>query len=264
MQNIFLLLNLLQKSFTFNANLLPSLLACANCARACDKVCKICDEPLCSSECHASRHEISKKEEDEKVSFVCNRIEAEPICQNVKITSIINHRLLFVRPAEYIREIAFIQLMNDIVKCAKDAESLKDPTVGSLVLAKFDYYQRAMILKHIDEKTVAVAFIDFGNIEVCKVSELKILPEQLKKRKRFATKIRLSKINEDLMNEKALCYLYNIMVHDTELVIKTENTKDGVPMSELKTSDKWVNQMINTLNIDDIILPTIKDLSYRV
>lgn len=239
-------------------------------------MCKDCNEPQCSLECHAAKQtqlneaKQSDKIENEKVtsprSLIPERIEAEPIgkSQRVKITAVINHRLVFVRPADDEREAAFIRHIYDTVKCAKDAETLTTmPSIGTLVLAKFDDYHRALVLKRIDDTKVAVAFIDFGNVEICDFHELKVMPVELKNRKRFATKVRLNKINDDLMNEKALQYLYDLMAHGNELTIKFD-LNDSVSTAELKTSDKWVNQMVDGLNIEDIKVARIKDMSSRV
>lgn len=200
------------------------------------------------------------------LSSIPDRIEAEPISKlhKVKITAVINHRLVFVRPADNQQEASFIRHIYDTVKCAKDAETLKTmPSIGSLVLAKFDDYHRALVLKRIDDTKVAVAFIDFGNVEICNFHELKVMPIELKKRKRFATKVRLNKIEDDLMNEKALQYLYDLMAHGNELTIKFD-VNDNVSTAELKASDKWVNPMVNALNIENIKLARIKDMSTRV
>lgn len=254
-----------QKSFSFNSELLP-FLKCANCPRAADKMCKQCNEPQCSLECHAAKQKSSSETDQNSVSpkISLSRIEAEPIKNAVKITSVINHCSLFVRPVEDQQEIAFARLICDTVKCAKDAETYKClPSIGSLVFAKFDYYQRALVLKHISASKVAVVFIDFGNVEIRDFDQLKVMPDELKQRKRFATKIRLNKIDNDLMNEKALKFLYGIMATDTELSIKIDSSS-LVAMADLKTSDKWVNQMVNSLNSEDIKVPNIKDMSCRV
>lgn len=229
-------------------------------------MCKECNEPQCSLECHAAKHKHSSETDQNLASpkISMSRIEAEPIKNAVKITYVINHCTLFVRPVDNQQEIAFARLICDTVKCAKDAATYKClPSIGSLVLAKFDYYQRALVLKHIDTSKVAVVFIDFGNVEIRDFCQLKVMPDELKKHKRFATKIRLNKIDNDLMNEKALKFLYGIMATDTELSIKIDSS-NLVPMADLKTSDKWVNQMINSLNSEDIKVPNIKDMSYRV
>lgn len=229
-------------------------------------MCKECNEPQCSLECHAAKHKKTSETDQNLVSpkISMSRIEAEPIKNAVKITYVINHCTLFVRPVDNQQEIAFARLICDTVIYAKDAETYKClPSIGSLVLAKFDYYQRTLVLKHIDTSKVAVVFIDFGNVEIRDFSQLKIMPDELKKRKRFATKIKLNKIDNDLMNEKALKYLYGIMATDTELSIKIDSS-NLVPMADLKTSDKWVNQMVNSLNSEDIKVPNIKDMSYRV
>lgn len=257
------------QSFSFNSDLLPAILNCTTCERPADKICKNCNEPQCSAGCHAAKHTKSldvAKNAETKQPHVPERIKAVPIDRNVKITAILNHRLVFVRPAEDRDEKMFARLMCDTISCAKRADFLTSmPSIGSLVLAKFDYYQRALVLKRVDSTRVAIAFIDFGNVETRDYRELKFMSDNLKTKKRFATKIALSRIEDDLMNEKALEYLYNLLVFDVELSIKLgpKKTNEVVP-AELKSPDKWVNQLIHSMNIEDIKLPDDKNVNQLV
>ncbi|XP_031617960.1 protein vreteno [Contarinia nasturtii] len=261
--------SLKKKPFIFKSDSIDyGIVQCENDSYASDKKCKQCNKNYCTLNCHA----ISCKKPDKldetgpskSPSIFDFTIKSEPIMKTVKLTAVINHRLVFVRPAEDDQETAFAQLLNDTVKCAINAETYKSlPSIASLVLAKYDYYQRALVLKHINDTEVAVAFIDFGNIETRPYSELKVMPSDLQKRKPFATKIHLSKINEDLMNEQALRCLYNLMMHDIELKIKKEMVDEN-PLYELKAPDNWVNQMVNDWNTDGIDIPKIKDISCRI
>lgn len=236
---------------------MPAILNCSTCKQPSDKKCKNCDEPHCSLECHAAKYKKSNDVVSKSKTITAPpQIKAFPINRTVKITAVINHRLVFVRPAEDQDEKRFARLMCDTVNCASTAEFLtKVPNIGSLVLAKFDHYQRALVLKVIDDTRVVVAFIDFGNIEIRNYRELKIMSEDLTKVRRFATKIRLSKVENDLLNKKALEYLHSLMILDVELSIKVDPEKiDGVLTAELKSPEKWVNQLINSINIDNIII----------
>lgn len=260
--------------FDFNSGSFDvNISRCVNCSLAADKKCKQCELTFCSLDCHEAKCKKTK-EIDEKMSSVTlkspkifnlgNPLVSEPLGKTVKITYVVNHRMLFVRPADDKQEVAFVKLLNDTVKCAIDAKTYTSlPSVSSLVLAKFDYYQRALVLKHLNDTEVAVAFIDFGNIEIRKFSELKIMPTDLQNRKRFATKIQLKNINEDLMNVKSLEYLYHVMMYDIELKI-TKEIVDGKELCELKSSEHWINQMVNDMNIDNIHAVRLKDMSDRV
>lgn len=252
------------QSFSFNPDLLPKQLVCTTCGLLADKICRHCQDALCSLECHAAKHKKDAKgtaEENVTTKSQYPRpVKAESIQRVVKVTAVLNHRMVFVRPAEDHHAVAFVRMMYDTVHCALKAENLKSrPSVGSLVLAKFDYYQRALVLRNLDDTNVVVAFIDYGNVEVRKFCELKVMPDELKKKKRFAQRIRLSKVEHDIMNNKALLYLYNLMAFGTELIYKFDANvdPDGV---ELMASDKWVNSMIQLTNIDNIVVPKVRSV----
>lgn len=235
------------------------------CGQLADKICKNCQEAYCSLECHAAKHKKKNHETNEtnaaaSTAPIPKQIKAENIDRFVKITAVLNHRMVFVRPAEQQHEEAFVRMMCDTVRYAKEADNLKSlPSIGSLVLAKFDYYQRALVLRHLDDVNVVVVFIDYGNIEVRDFRKLKVMPDVLKKKKRFARRIKLSKIDNDIMNNKALLYLYNLMAFGTELKIKIEANDDAIT-AELMASDKWVNSMVQLTNIDDIVVPKVHSI----
>lgn len=194
-------------------------------------------------------------------------IPARKIDQIVKLTAIINHRLVFVRPAKDKDDVAFAQLLCDTVKYARDAKFLNGlPSIGSLVLAKFGYYQRALVLKHVDATKVAVAFIDFGNIEICDFSELKVMAEQLKQIDRFARKIELSQIENGIMNNQALEVLYRYLANEAELKIEfgPHSEETNTVTASLKSSDKWINQLVNQMNVNGIQVQRTKSVTERV
>lgn len=190
-------------------------------------------------------------------------IQARKIEKYVKLTAVINHRLVFVRPAGGNNEVDFARLMCDVVKSARNAETLTAmPKVGSFVLAKFGFYQRALVLKIVSVTQAVVSFIDFGNVEVLDFHEMKAMPSILKTIERFATKIRLSKIEHDLMNTNALKVLYDYLIRDTEMMIEIALEKDsnGETMASLR-ADKWINEQVHSSNINGITVPKTRFLT---
>lgn len=193
---------------------------------------------------------------------MASKIEKQPIKNTAKITAVLNHRLVFLRPATESDDIAFARLNCDTVRYAKDAKALTClPQVGLLVLAKFDFYQRALVLKHLSSTTVAVIFIDYGNVETRDFHELKIMPDKLKKIKRFASKFELNKIDHDIMNFAALKVLYRYMANETELRIEINETNHCV---NLKASDKWINELVNQRNALNIKRQAVSSFADRV
>lgn len=159
-------------------------------------------------------------------------------------------------------DIAFARLNCDTVRCAKDASTLTClPQVGLLVLAKFDFYQRALVLKHLSDTTVAVAFIDYGNVEIRDFHELKIMPDKLKTVERFASKFELNNIEHDIMNFAALKVLYRYMANETELRMEMNENNRCV---NLKASDKWINELVNQRNVLKIERQVVSNFTKRV
>lgn len=252
---------------------MPAKIQCANCSRAADKKCLNCEKPQCSFECHASscKDLNGNGDIDASKSVYLNqlpsKISARILNQVVKMTSVINHRMVFIRPADVHDDIKFARLLCDTVKYAKDAAFLTMlPPIGSLVLAKFDYYQRALVLKQINDTDVAVAFIDFGNIETRAFNQLKVMSDDLKKKNRFATKIELNHIDHDIINDEALKVLYHYMAQDTELKLELGefNNETKTITGSLRAPDKWINQLVNKMNTKDVMKRTISDVTDRV
>lgn len=194
------------------------------------------------------------------------QIYARQIGQKVKITAIINHRLVFIRPATDRDDIDFARLMCDTVRYAEESDYISTmPIAGTMVLAKFDFYQRGLVLKKINDTQVAVAFIDFGNVEVCDFRKLKVMPNILNKVDRFATKLSLSGITSDIMDDRALKVLYKYMAQDAELKFDGEfDVTNNMFVGTLKASNTWINQSVNEMNSKFIVVQPTKSICDRV
>lgn len=228
--------------------------------------CKDCTKTVCSLECHSSQQNGAPIENHKNVSDrrILPMTTAREIEKYVKITAVINHRSVFVRPAGVRNDIDFARLLCDTAKYEKTAEMLTvEPAIGSFVLAKFGFYQRALVLKQINKTTMfVVAFIDFGNVETIDYRDMKVMPEKLKAINRFATKVSLIKIEHDLMNTDALQTLYEYLITDAELEIEIVSKGDLHHATKAKLrADKWINEMVHLHNIDGIEEPKNKGLA---
>lgn len=153
---------------------------CSLCKLPTDMYCEENKKPYCSFECLSMDKEPLGKAIDDTMDAEIFQVFPMELKLVIKITCVVNQRMLFARPGDAYTDTAFVKCINDTVKYANNAKNLKLlPEVGELVLAPFDnYYQRAMVLKHISTDDVAVAFIDFGNIEVLEFTKFKkISPE---------------------------------------------------------------------------------------
>lgn len=230
-------------------------LECSACKSPTDMHCEVNKRPYCSFECLELDKKPLAKAIDDAMDAEIFKILPMELMRHVKITFVVNQRMLFVRPGDADADVAFVKCINDTVKYAKKAEHLKlMPQIGELVLAPFDnYYQRAMVLKHIlKENQVAVAFIDFGNIEVLEFAALKKISPELKQIKRFATKIILKNVDQDYLCDKALQYLYNLMVFDIELTIESNTIENDIMIVDLRDKD-YISCALNALNSKEIV-----------
>lgn len=254
-----------QFSFIGNPEVNVPLKKCAHCNGLADTRCGKCNISYCSIECIKIDVAHSKKCSNKPpvaanghctiAEQATEEMSALPLGKTVKLTCVLSHRLLFVRPASDEAENAFVRLMNDIVKCAKTANFLTStPPAGTMCLAEFGgFYQRALVLKQ-SRYIVTVAFIDFGNIEQRPFNELKTIPEQLKQYKRCASKIALHQINEDIMNIEALHYLYSLMAFEKGLTIEIiANNESATAVASLFAFDDWINAKVDKLNKLDTV-----------
>lgn len=222
-----------------------------------DKHCKTCKNWYCSIECsnddknHSCLHGMAHSNGNANFEDKKPIVQTHPLHKYVKITCVVNHQLIFVRPAAAADDISFARLVNDVISQSKQANKLKKlPPIGSYVLASFgEFYQRALVLKHISDVEVAVAFIDYGNVETIKFSELKEMPNELKQISRFATRIWLRDVNEGLMNDAAVRYLYKLMLTDNELYIDIDDENVQPVKAKLYCSGVDVNELVRTWNL---------------
>lgn len=236
---------------------------CEYCNALGGKYCNDCQAVYCSVQCvrqdgeHLQRCKIKDSQIYEIMPHENGMpndpipTEAEPIKNKtpVLITCAVDHRTLFVRPSLPYENAEYIKLMNDVVSDAKKAEYLNElPTAGSLIAAPFeDVYYRALVLKPIDADKVVVAFIDFGNVEVCRLSVLKSLSENLKRRKRLAKKITLTNIPEKCINDSAIHHINEIILKDIKLSIKFVNSGSNECELKPKYSTETLNQELNRI-----------------
>lgn len=237
---------------------------CAKCGLLTDRYCGDCNARYCSLQCNETHAEHLAKccgnigdatdpaEDRQRTESGQQAIEARSTGKLVKITCVLGHRLVFVRPAAAEVDAEFVLLANDLAKYAKTGDHLKTmPAIGTVCLAELGgCYQRALVMKRTSRLDVVVAFIDYGNVERRLFTALKHIPEHLRRPKRFATKIALNQITEDLMNVAALEYLYNLMAYETELTIDTIGGigPTNAAVASLFASHDWVNAKVNELN----------------
>lgn len=243
--------------FTGNATLKVSIPNCLKCNLLANKQCKNCERPYCSFECsNADREHVCAKNHNNNIGSngfdngksTDRQMQPTKLNKIVRITCVINHRMVFVRPASVKDNEKFAKHINDVVIWSKRMPTLTNmPDIGSFVLAPFaGYYRRAIVLKCVPDTKVLVAFIDFGNIGMTDFNVLKAMPSELKRIEHFARKIALKDINYGLMNNESINYLYKLMAFDEDLTIEFDGMEGEVTLFDGK--DENINDNINMYN----------------
>lgn len=263
----------LKATYSFRNVLLPDPLAlissCSKCKGPSNQYCRNCDAPFCSIICEAN-DEIHKEtcangkifelsdaidmvalQDDETVVELSTKWIRKSNTQ-VKLTSFIDFKTVYVRPSNSEDELEFIKLMNDVAKAAKTSVKLKVPKSGLLALALFDaVYHRALILKLLNQNEAIVAFIDFGNVDTVNIADLRIMPTELKKRPRMVTKFTLKDVPDAMCNDGALNILFELLNKSAEVTIRfDEPYVPGATECELATAAfDSVNLVIKNTNV---------------
>lgn len=141
------------------------------------------------------------------------------------------------------------RLIQDVAKAAQNAENLTTPPADyDYVLAQFvdDNYYRAQVLA-VDGNQVKIAYIDYGNIEVCGLDKLRKLPVELYKSPMCIVKATLKGIKTTPPTKEASDYLANFAGTEEPMnCLYDVSLLDGVTLTVLSTKEV-VNDKVNDL-----------------
>lgn len=192
---------------------------------------------------------------DKPISGISVKVSAPPQ-RNTKviITYIHNHRCIFIRSVEPKEELNYQKIQTDCAEYEKIAMPLTAlPSKGHIVLAKFHLdgiYYRALVIKAVNENSIKVVFIDFGNIEKTKLSELKHLREDLQQRRVYNFRVLLDGVDENLNDQNVMKLLgglvrtkiFKLLYDDTNPLI------DALVKLVDAVTGEIVNDRVNILN----------------
>ncbi|KAF7991420.1 hypothetical protein HCN44_002982 [Aphidius gifuensis] len=140
------------------------------------------------------------------------------------------------------------RLIQDVAKASQTALKLtKPPADGDYLLAQFidENFYRAQVLA-VDGDKIKIVYVDYGNIEITGISQLRIMPQSLIKCPQCIAKATLKSIKTSEPTKEASDYLANLA--GTEEVLKCTydvSLMDGVDLKTLK--DESINDKINEL-----------------
>lgn len=181
----------------------------------------------------------------------------------VKITCIMTTDVVYIRPVANGAHKEYAEIIQAVQRYASKSKPLtKLPKRGDLVLAEFQNsgYYRALVVKEL-ENEVIVAYIDFGNTDMKKMSELMELTPQLASLPRHALRTKLAGIENNVgpKSLEAIDYLQLLCDDQDDLTIKYNgeyNTNDPIELYDNRRQQS-VNKTV--LNILKIAEPTLSD-----
>lgn len=200
-----------------------------------DKHCQACKAPYCSVQC--IQEDLNHSERcGENLQKICEirstsnsnepkpiPTQPEPIAHRcaVLITSVIDHRTVFVRPMGPKENEYYIQLINSVALESRIAGSLLEtPSAGDWVLAPWQQiYGRAIVLKVNSTDDILCGLIDFGNVVSCRLSELKEISDDLKRGRWLTKKVELINVPPCCINAKELELLTQLMLKNEKVYL---------------------------------------------
>lgn len=122
--------------------------------------------------------------------------------------------LVFIRPADSNSDKKYTEILNDVCLYAETARPLTElPHKGDVILASYqdaeggvegdEQFYRALVRDVKDNEHITVSFLEFGNSEEKRLSELRDLRPDLKTLPRLTLPCRLRDVNFDTYSPKA-------------------------------------------------------------
>ncbi|XP_037912301.1 RING finger protein 17-like isoform X2 [Hermetia illucens] len=172
----------------------------------------------------------------------------------VAITAVIRPNKVFIRSMASEDNVAYVKDINRINNEAKNAKPLeKMPKRSDLAIADFqgEGYYRVCVLNPESEDRITVAYVDFGNVDTKKLSELKEIPEELISLKRHVLTLILKDVEDFEPSGKVSEYMNSFVDavgKDLKLVFSERNEKGPLvaELIEVSTNESF-NKMIKEL-----------------
>lgn len=182
----------------------------------------------------------------------------------INITGVISPDVVYIRPVEKFLNQEYCQIIQAVQTYAKNAKPItKLPSRGDLYITDFQQtgFYRALVVKADDENNILVAFIDFGNTDIKKMSELREIKSELARMPRHALRVKLSgvKVNASPRSEDAKDVLHKLCDDLTDLRIKYDGTyskDDPIELLMAQTNESINKKIMNALAVNE---PGIND-----
>lgn len=186
--------------------------------------------PLChdlnSNALNSSADSLDEMLKHDEIIFLTPRelrAKSIPSHTNVHITSIVNHKTVFVRPSSAAAEKYLCKLFDDIDQAGEcNFRSLNGlPKCGGIYLVNFEeeFYRVYVLAASSRNHKIDVFFVDFGKIDCVWLSQLSELNDDLRRRPIFLNKISLANVPEIAFNDNPMRFLNQIYDDEVELTL---------------------------------------------
>lgn len=171
--------------------------------------------------------------------------------------------MAYIRSNEVCCNKDYINTVNKVHKCSDNAKFLKQlPQVNEYVITESsNIWSRAIVVENENSEKILVQYVDYGNKEYKKLSELKELVPECYNLKQYPVLIHLKNFTNGNVNDDCLqCYINDFS--QLKIIYKSYDVNDNKIMAELYNLE--TNENINNKCIDVDKSVMFKDIAKEI
>lgn len=168
----------------------------------------------------------------------------------VTITAIIKTNVVFIRSKTYDDNISYFNTIDTLQAIGKNLEPLTTlPQCGQMVIAKFEnQYNRGLVCRIVNEETIIINFMDYGNMEYMKLSNLYEAPREFLNKPRHAIPVLLKDVPNIYMTQEIRKFMYTYLNNiNVEIRYKPEDFHKENDVFEVELIDENTQQNLNKM-----------------
>lgn len=170
----------------------------------------------------------------------------------VTITAITKTNVVFIRSKTYDANISYFNTINTLQAIGKNLKHLtSEPKCGAVVIAKFEnQYNRALVLGIKNPNSIAVNFMDYGNLDQLKMDELYEAPKEFVNKPRHAIPVVLKDVPDFYMTQEIRTFMYAYLNNiSVEIRYKPEDFNADNRIYAVELIDENTRQNLNKMII---------------
>lgn len=170
-----------------------------------------------------------------------------PSGSKVQISAYHSASAVYVQSCDPTQKTIRSELLQDVASCTKGQPLKRKPLLGEFLACRYiedGYYYRAQVFQKEGDK-YKVNFVDYGNTELVSLSDMKQLPDHLKRVPCCAAKVGLKSVPNVPFNTQCMKFLNELAANMIEMFITYEKNLREVTL-ELREGD-IVNKVLFSL-----------------